>query len=79
MKIEIEIPTEIVVWQSPDKLKDTPVWRLPLLFAVGHHVQSGAYVKGEGVIYYADERIPPEKIDWWANLPIPPGCTEAAP
>jgi hypothetical protein len=85
MKIEIEIPTEMIVWQSPDKAKAAcpSTGRLPVLMALGHSVQAGVLVDFHDEFWFGEEtdckKLKPEEIDWWAKLPVPPGQSEAIP
>jgi len=84
--IELELLAEMIVWQSPDKVKAAcpSTGRLPVLIARGKSVQTGVYMDFHNEFWSGEEglneqKLKPEEVDWWARLPIPPGQSEADP
>ena len=79
--IEPELPTERIVWQTPDKVKAAcpPTGRLPVLIATGKSVRTGVYMDYHNQFWSGEERLSLQEVEWWARLPIPPGQSEAQP
>lgn len=82
VKIEIDIPTEIIVWQHPDAVKAAcpPTGRLPVLLATGKAVSTGVYMSYHDEFWCGkngQKKVKPQKVDWCAKLPVPPGQPEA--
>ncbi len=81
INIEVDFPTEMIVWQRPDAVKAgcPSTGRLPLLFAQGKSVGVGVYLSYHDEFWFGEEKLKPQEVDWWAKLPLPPGQAEANP
>jgi hypothetical protein len=87
VNIELEVPTDMIVWQRPDTVKAAcpSTDRLCVLLARGRFVGAAVYMNVPDEFWVGDgnpdevQKIKPQEVDWWANLPIPPGLTEADP
>jgi hypothetical protein len=81
VNFEIELPTELIVWHHPDKVKAAcpSTGRLPVLIARDRFVGAGVYMNFQDEFWIGEEKLKPHDVHWWAKIPLPPGCSEADP